>query len=64
MKEYVDINGDVILAFQLQGPTLLNTIEGEKVGECGDWMLTLADGRTHILSDEIFINSFKIKVEN
>lgn len=64
MKEYVDINGDVALALQLQGPTILNTIEGEKVGESGEWMITLSDGRVYVMGDEIFNKSFKIKADN
>lgn len=64
MKEYVDINGDAALAFQLQGPTILNTIEGEKVGECGEWIITLSDGRVYVMGDEIFNKSFKIKADN
>lgn len=59
MRIYYDINGEAVTGYRLEGPTVLTTVFGECVGETGDWVVYLPDGRTHILPDDQFINSFK-----
>jgi hypothetical protein len=62
-KPYVviDYEGNIAKAFQLLGPTILNTIVGEAVGNEGDWMITLADGGVLLLSYEQLISKFTLQ---
>ena len=58
---YVDKEGVEAEAFQLKGPTILNTVNGECVAEEGQWVVSLPAGGIVILDDSTFSISFSLK---
>lgn len=62
MELYQDSNGEQVYCYQLSGPTVLNTVQGEKCAESGEWVVLLSDGRCAVLSNEQFVQGFT-KVE-
>lgn len=58
MQKYRDSNGEIVEAVQVDGPTLLNTIEGEKCGVASDFVIILPNGKSVILNEETFNASF------
>jgi hypothetical protein len=62
MKTYQDSVGDTCQAQQLEGPTFLNTTEGECCGEAGQWVLYIPSnkGRPVLISNQSFLASFTL----
>lgn len=62
MKTYQDINGETCQAVCLEGPTILNTINGEQCGEAGQWAVYVAanEGRPAILNGDQFASAFTL----
>lgn len=58
MEKFIDSNGELVDAFQVDGPILLNTIEGEKCGVSSDFVVILPNGKSVILNEETFNASF------
>ena len=62
MEKYIDTNGDIAYCYQLIGPTILNTVQGETCGSVDEWVLMLENGSCAILENNNFNVSFK-KIE-
>ena len=62
MELYQDSNGEQVYCIQLTGPTILNTVEGEKCAEETDWMVLLPNGKCAVVKNETFVQGFT-KVE-
>lgn len=62
MQTYIDTEGASCQAFQLDGPTILNTAQGEHCGEAGQWAVYVPanGGRPVILDDATFAASFTL----
>ncbi len=58
MNLYQDTNGIQVDVFQLVGPSIINTINGEKVGEDGQYLIFLPNSKPEILTQEVFNASF------
>lgn len=54
---YIDTEGTEVEAIQLSGPTVLNTINGERCAEIGDWMINVPNGIV-VLDNAAFTSSF------
>lgn len=62
MDTYIDTEGVECKAIQLTGPTILNTLEGERCGETGQWALYSGDLKPVLVDEKLFDASFT-KVE-
>lgn len=62
MDKYVDREGVECEAFQLNGPTVLNTLNGEQCGEAGQWALYAPGLKPVLIENDVFAESFT-KVE-
>lgn len=59
--EYLDRDGNLFLAQQLLGPTVLTTSTGEFVGEAGQWHIINSSGVSDVVSDSVFNEFFRLK---
>lgn len=62
MSAYRDSDGVIVDALELSAPTVINTINGERVGEAGQYLVSLPDGKLVILNADSFAAAF-IRVE-
>jgi len=62
IRTYIDVEGAACDAFQLEGPTILNTTDGERCGESGQWAIYVPanQGRPVILGDADFRAAFTL----
>jgi hypothetical protein len=58
MDKYIDSEGVECEAFQLEGPTILNTLNGEQCGEAGQWALYATEKLPVFVENDIFLASF------
>ena len=62
MNIYRDSEGNTCEAFQLEGPMILDTVNGEQCGSITDWVIYIPanNGRAIFLSDAVFSASFTL----
>lgn len=58
MQTYIDREGVCVQAYQVNGPTVLNTVTGELCAALGQWVIVPPDGKIAVISHESFIVSF------
>lgn len=58
VEQYQDANGVVVDAVYITGPTILNTINGEEVGEVGQVLISPPNSKPSLLDAAAFQNSF------
>jgi hypothetical protein len=63
MKRYRDTEGAIVFAYQVDGPIILNTVQGERCGSAGSYVVLLDEEKTAILPEQEFIASFTEVIE-
>jgi hypothetical protein len=59
MNKYIDPNGELCEAFCTEGPSIINTMNGETAAQPGDWIVRrVITGETLVFDNETFCKYF------